>query len=181
MWVDLRNTQPAVVKMQRMSRRLIVLCAVFLLLPTAHGRTEPEDLTSRTSNLKVPLHRSPEAYVTLLYAEEFLLGVRVLGQSLRETGTKNDLVALISKGVTDKGAELLQVNNRFDMKKCNSFPLKGPTDFVSWFGIRVSVDNFAKPVVQFCFHSAKSVSAAVYGAEGSTLHTCSQVAAHNCL
>lgn len=28
-----------------------------------------------------------EAYVTLLYGEDFLLGVRVLGQSLRETGT----------------------------------------------------------------------------------------------
>lgn len=28
-----------------------------------------------------------EAYVTLLYGEPFLLGVRVLGQSLRETGT----------------------------------------------------------------------------------------------
>ena len=28
-----------------------------------------------------------EAYVTLLYGEAFMLGVRVLGQSLRETGT----------------------------------------------------------------------------------------------
>ena len=28
-----------------------------------------------------------EAYVTLLYGEAFILGVRVLGQSLRDTGT----------------------------------------------------------------------------------------------
>lgn len=28
-----------------------------------------------------------QAYVTLLYGEAFMLGVRVLGQSLRETGT----------------------------------------------------------------------------------------------
>lgn len=28
-----------------------------------------------------------QAYVTLLYGEDFLLGVRVLGESLRKTGT----------------------------------------------------------------------------------------------
>lgn len=31
--------------------------------------------------------RTKEAYVTLLYGDSFLLGVRVLGQSLRQTGT----------------------------------------------------------------------------------------------
>jgi hypothetical protein len=31
--------------------------------------------------------RSREAYVTLVYDESFLLGARVLGQSLRESGT----------------------------------------------------------------------------------------------
>lgn len=29
-----------------------------------------------------------QAYATLLYSDAFLLGVRVLGQSLRETGTE---------------------------------------------------------------------------------------------
>ena len=38
-----------------------------------------------TEALRLALCR--EAYVTLLYGEDFLLGVRVLGQSLRETGT----------------------------------------------------------------------------------------------
>jgi hypothetical protein len=32
--------------------------------------------------------RSKEAYVTLVYDESFLLGARVLGQSLRESGTE---------------------------------------------------------------------------------------------
>lgn len=32
--------------------------------------------------------RSKEAYVSLLYGDAFLLGIRVLGQSLRETGTE---------------------------------------------------------------------------------------------
>lgn len=30
---------------------------------------------------------SSEAYVTLVYGDDFVLGARVLGQSLRETGT----------------------------------------------------------------------------------------------
>eukprot|EP00899_Mesostigma_viride_P022103 jgi/Mesvir1/3077/Mv12057-RA.2 len=39
--------------------------------------------------------RRREAYVTLLYDEEkFLMGVRVLGQSLRESGTQRDLVVI---------------------------------------------------------------------------------------
>jgi hypothetical protein len=33
-----------------------------------------------------------QAYVTLLYGEAFMLGVRVLGQSLRETGTTRCLL-----------------------------------------------------------------------------------------
>lgn len=37
-----------------------------------------------------------EAYTTLLYGDAFLLGVRVLGQSIRETGTRKDLVCIAS-------------------------------------------------------------------------------------
>lgn len=37
-----------------------------------------------------------EAYVTLLYGDKFLSGVRVLGQSLRETGTAKDLVCIVT-------------------------------------------------------------------------------------
>lgn len=31
---------------------------------------------------------SQEAFVTLLYSDQYVLGVRVLGQSLKESGTK---------------------------------------------------------------------------------------------
>lgn len=52
---------------------------------------------------------SEEAYVTLLYGDEFLLGVRVLGKSIRDTGTKKDTVVLVSDGVSDYATRLLQV------------------------------------------------------------------------
>ncbi|KAJ7978153.1 Hexosyltransferase [Quillaja saponaria] len=51
-----------------------------------------------------------EAYVTLLYGDEFLLGVRVLGKSIRDNGSKKDLVALVSDGVSDNAKELLQAD-----------------------------------------------------------------------
>jgi ABC-type sugar transport system substrate-binding protein len=50
-----------------------------------------------------------EAYVTLLYGDEFVLGVRVLGKSLRDTGTRRDMVVLVSDGVSEYSRELLQV------------------------------------------------------------------------
>lgn len=52
---------------------------------------------------------SEEAYVTLLYGDEFLLGVRVLGKSIRDTGSTKDMVALVSDGVSDYAKKLLQV------------------------------------------------------------------------
>lgn len=52
--------------------------------------------------------RSEQAYATLLYGDEFLLGVRVLGKSLRDTGTTKDMVALVSDGVSDAGVRLLE-------------------------------------------------------------------------
>lgn len=53
---------------------------------------------------------SREAYVTLLYGDEFLLGVRVLGKSIRDTGSKKDMVALVSDGVSDFAKKLLQAD-----------------------------------------------------------------------
>lgn len=50
-----------------------------------------------------------EAYVTLLYGDEFLLGVRVLGKSIRDTGTTRDMVVLVSDGVSDYANKLLRV------------------------------------------------------------------------
>lgn len=50
-----------------------------------------------------------EAYVTLLYGDEFLLGVRVLGKSIRDTGSNKDMVVLVSDGVSDYSKKLLKV------------------------------------------------------------------------
>jgi len=53
--------------------------------------------------------RTDEAYVTLLYGDEFLLGVRVLGKSIRNTGSSKDMVVLVSDGVSDYAKNLLRV------------------------------------------------------------------------
>ncbi|XP_043710346.1 inositol phosphorylceramide glucuronosyltransferase 1-like isoform X1 [Telopea speciosissima] len=52
----------------------------------------------------------PEAYVTLLYGDEFLLGVRVLGKSIRDTGSTKDMVVLVSDGVSDYAKKLLEAD-----------------------------------------------------------------------
>ncbi|GMP22184.1 hypothetical protein CsSME_00000313 [Camellia sinensis var. sinensis] len=54
---------------------------------------------------------SNEAYVTLLYGDEFLLGVRVLGKSIRDTGSTKDMVVLVSDGVSDYATKLLQADD----------------------------------------------------------------------
>ncbi|KAK4782739.1 hypothetical protein SAY86_007113 [Trapa natans] len=51
-----------------------------------------------------------EAYVTLLYGDEFLLGVRVLGKSIRDTGTTKDMVVLVSDGVSNYATNLLRAD-----------------------------------------------------------------------
>ncbi|CAF1888357.1 unnamed protein product [Brassica napus] len=53
---------------------------------------------------------SKEAYITLLYGDEFLLGVRVLGKSIRDTGSDKDMVALVSDGVSDYSKNLLKAD-----------------------------------------------------------------------
>lgn len=53
---------------------------------------------------------SDEAYVTLLYGDEFVLGVRVLGKSIKDTkSTNKDMVVLVSDGVSEYSKKLLQV------------------------------------------------------------------------
>ncbi|XP_062226169.1 inositol phosphorylceramide glucuronosyltransferase 1-like isoform X1 [Phragmites australis] len=51
-----------------------------------------------------------EAYVTLLYGDEFVLGVRVLGKSIRDTGTHRDMVVLVSDGVSEYSRKLFQAD-----------------------------------------------------------------------
>jgi hypothetical protein len=53
--------------------------------------------------------RTDEAYASLLYGDEFLLGVRVLGKSIRDSRSNKDMVALVSDGVSDYANNLLKV------------------------------------------------------------------------
>ncbi|KAL0005454.1 hypothetical protein SO802_013015 [Lithocarpus litseifolius] len=59
---------------------------------------------------KPSLGSSDEAYATLLYGDEFLLGVRVLGKSIRDTGSRKDMVVLISDGVSEFAQKLLEAD-----------------------------------------------------------------------
>ncbi|KAG1361555.1 putative inositol phosphorylceramide glucuronosyltransferase 1 [Cocos nucifera] len=54
--------------------------------------------------------KTDEAYVTLLYGDEFLLGVRVLGKSIQDTGSTKDMVVLVSDGVSDYAKKLLRAD-----------------------------------------------------------------------
>jgi len=55
-------------------------------------------------------NENEEAYVTLLYGDEFLLGVRVLGKSIRDTRSNKDMVVLVSDGVSYFAKNLLRVS-----------------------------------------------------------------------
>lgn len=61
-------------------------------------------------NCRTGFGESDEAYVTLLYGDEFVLGVRVLGKSIKDTkSTNKDMVVLVSDGVSEYSKKLLQV------------------------------------------------------------------------
>ena len=74
-------------------------------------------LLAACAGVGVAAAATEEAYVTLLYGDEFVLGVRVLGKSLRDTGTRRDMVVLVSDGVSEYSRKLLQVCRSSD--HCN--------------------------------------------------------------
>ncbi|KAK7269164.1 hypothetical protein RIF29_21880 [Crotalaria pallida] len=78
-------------------RSLFVLCMIVLLV-------------SLKLEASSGSQRSDVAYVTLLYGDEFLLGVRVLGKSIRDTGSNKDMVVLVSDGVSDYANNLLKAD-----------------------------------------------------------------------
>ncbi|CAI9091477.1 OLC1v1026517C1 [Oldenlandia corymbosa var. corymbosa] len=82
--------------------KLLGILAVGLWLIGFCGVAVHGDGDSRSS--------SSEAYVTLLYGDEFLLGVRVLGKSIRDTGSSKDMVVLVSDGVSDYANQLLRAD-----------------------------------------------------------------------
>ena len=62
----------------------------------------------RTTAVSEEAETSRDAYVTLLYGGGFLLGARVLGQSLRVTGTTRDLIALCTEEVSEHAQRVLR-------------------------------------------------------------------------
>jgi hypothetical protein len=92
---------------------LFVFCT-FSVFSQSFGTDPRQVLPGRSDKSSA----SSEAYVTLLYGDEFALGVRVLGKSLRDTGTSKDMVALVLQGVSEKVTRLLQVTAAYDF--CSS-------------------------------------------------------------
>jgi len=87
--------------------KLLVLSTC--VLPSTAG---PHSLSSKAglSQATSQNHRTEYAYATLLYGDEFLLGVRVLGKSIQNTGATKDMVALVSDGVSNAGIRLLEAD-----------------------------------------------------------------------
>ena len=87
---------------------MLILRVLFLALAFHVGSSDVVDGLSISESRSVqPQAKSKEAYVTLLYGG-FLLGARVLGQSIRDTGTQKDLVVLCTEGVSKKSREILK-------------------------------------------------------------------------
>uniref|UniRef100_A0A0D6QWV9 Hexosyltransferase n=1 Tax=Araucaria cunninghamii TaxID=56994 RepID=A0A0D6QWV9_ARACU len=85
---------------------LVVAVLVYLVFVAEGARSSEGGI-----KIQVPhSQRTAEAYVTLLYGDEFLLGVRVLGKSIRKTGTTKDMVVLVSDGVSSYAVQLLQAD-----------------------------------------------------------------------
>lgn len=64
-----------------------VVAALVLSLVLAGGRAHSEAAGELEVAVAASKPTSSEAYVTLVYGDDFVLGARVLGQSLRESGT----------------------------------------------------------------------------------------------
>jgi Arc/MetJ family transcription regulator len=79
-----------------MQRRSALLAAAALLCLATSAQTAAVGAwparALRTAS--TPLSTAREAYVTFVVSEEYVLGARVLGQSLRESGTKRCVQSL---------------------------------------------------------------------------------------
>ncbi|KAK7258665.1 hypothetical protein RIF29_24247 [Crotalaria pallida] len=84
----------------------IWLCLIIICIVCVESSSSSE---RRSVSVSVSSN-TDEAYVTLLYGDEFLLGVRVLGKSIRNTGSNKDMVVLVSDGVSDFAKNLLQAD-----------------------------------------------------------------------
>ena len=75
---------------------------------SAPDGTSTRDVAGKSTGLE---KGSKDAYVTLLYGDgKFVLGARVLGQSLRETGTTKDMIVLCTTDVQESSKEVLRAD-----------------------------------------------------------------------
>lgn len=91
-------------------RMLLAVFLLFLLSSVLLSSAAPISRGLPAESKVVRKSRTEQAYATLLYGDEFLLGVRVLGKSLRDTGVTKDMVALVSDGVSEGGIRLLEAD-----------------------------------------------------------------------
>ena len=105
-----------------MKLRLLLLIVAILFSAAAIGSNAAASARQRTT----------EAYVTLLYGDEFLLGVRVLGKSIRDTGSTKDMVVLVSDGVSGYAMSLLKVSSCFRTLKFTVLPFVKSQKDQSW-------------------------------------------------
>ncbi|CAD7702913.1 unnamed protein product [Ostreobium quekettii] len=103
------------------------LLAALLFVGQCCGRSVTSDARA---TLEADAPRAPgsrEAYATLLYGDDFMLGVRVLGQSMRETNTDRDLVVLVTGNILPTSIETL-MSDGWIVKRVDTVfnPAKGP-------------------------------------------------------
>ena len=113
---------------------LVILASHCLLRYTCAsslGAAEPVPSESRSLRRQLNSQSSSEAYVTLLYGEEYLLGVRVLGQSLRNSKTERDYVVLCTEDVSESNKLVLR-SDGWIVKSVQSLanPYKGFPSFL---------------------------------------------------
>ncbi|KAJ7195395.1 hypothetical protein O6H91_Y511100 [Diphasiastrum complanatum] len=96
-----------------MEGRSIFMCLLVLVCVTIFCfAAEANSMSERGVSLQKALKKTEtsQVYATLLYGNEFLLGVRTLGKSIRDTGTTKNMVVLVSDGVTFEAIQLLKAD-----------------------------------------------------------------------
>eukprot|EP01094_Clydonella_sp_ATCC50884_P006596 TRINITY_DN15820_c0_g1_i1.p1 TRINITY_DN15820_c0_g1~~TRINITY_DN15820_c0_g1_i1.p1 ORF type:complete len:611 (+),score=196.59 TRINITY_DN15820_c0_g1_i1:153-1835(+) len=90
------------------------------LFPEGFSNTEhsvlslPDDTTYLKKNARY-------AYATLMFNDEVLDGARVLGRSLKESGTQHDMVAIVTNLVSDKSVDALE-SEQWIVKRAQQMP-----------------------------------------------------------
>ena len=96
---------------------ILVFCCVFCLSLVTYNQIAVTDTSKIAATYSSKPANTPrlsgeaskkgkDAFVTLLYGG-FLLGARVLAQSLKETGTKKDMIALCTESVTQATKDIM--------------------------------------------------------------------------